>query len=228
MNARRRVPLLLLLAAAGIVLASCSALDVVGSRAISTFQTLLDTVTGSVALDGATNRWVLTSEGGERFEWSADFSGAAPSFLISFDATPFLTAGLDASKLPSGRYSFDAASKSLALSFDVGREKFTYDGTATPLETFKKIVNAHRPIIGYHAALDHYGIALGDGNMFEWAKDMAKNDKDIVFVLNPEPFKAAGVDPARITGWIFTKIPVKDASGKTVDVDKFVKPYNLK
>jgi hypothetical protein len=227
MNARRLVPLLLL-AAAGIVLASCSALDVVGSTAISTFRTLLDTTPGSVALDIATNRWVLTSQGGERFEWSADFSGMAPNFRISFDATPFLTAGLDASKLPSERYSFDAASKNLTLSFDAGREKFTYTGAPTPLETFKKIVNAHRAIIGYHAALDHYGIALGDGNMFEWAKDMAKNDKDIVFVLNPEPFTAAGVDPARITGWIFTKIPVKDKSGKTVDVDKFVKPYNLK
>ena len=63
--------------------------------------------------------------------------------------------------------------------------------------------------------------------MFEWAKDMATNDKDIVFVLNPEPLVAAGVDPSRIAGWLFAKIPVKDASGKTVDVDKFVKPYNL-
>ena len=34
---------------------------------------------------------------------------------------------------------------------------------------------------------------LGNGNMFEWAKDMKTTgmtidqDKDIVFVLNPEP-----------------------------------------
>ncbi len=88
-------------------------------------------------------------------------------------------------------------------------------------------MGAYRPMIGYHAALDHYGIGLGDGNMFEWAKDMATNDKDIVFVLNPEPLVAAGVDPSRIDGWLFARIPVKDASGKTVDVDKFVKPYNL-
>ena len=49
----------------------------------------------------------------------------------------------------------------------------------------------------------------------------------MVFVLNPEPLKAAGVDPAKIKGWIFTKIPVKDSVGKDVQVDKFVKPYNL-
>jgi len=48
-----------------------------------------------------------------------------------------------------------------------------------------------------------------------------------VFVLNPEPLLKAGVDPAKITGWVFTKIPVKDKSGKTVEVDKFVKPYDL-
>jgi hypothetical protein len=227
MNARRLVPLLLL-AAAALVLSSCAALDVVGRTAISTFQTLMETTPSSVALDSPSNRWVLTSQGGERFEWSADFSGMSPNFRISLDATPFLAAGLDASKLPAERYSFDAATKILSLSFEVGKEKFAYSGAVTPLETFKKIVGAYRPIIGYHAALDHYGISLGDGNMFEWAKDMVKNDKDIVFVLSPEPLKAAGVDPARITGWIFTKIPVKDKSGTTVDVDKFVKPYNLK
>lgn len=224
----RRLVLFVLLAAAAFVVAGCSALDVVGKTAVATFQTLLETVAGSVAIDAAANRWVLASQGGETFEWSADFSGPSPSFRLSLDAAPFLAAGLDAAALPAERYSYDAASNRLALSFDVGKESFTYGGKVTPLETFKKIVQTHRPIIGYHAALDHYGIALGDGNMFEWAKDMARNDKDMVFVLNPEPLLAAGVDPAKVTDWIFAKIPVKDESGKDVDVDKFVKPYNLK
>jgi hypothetical protein len=226
MSSRRPV-FFLLLAAAAFLLAGCAAFDVVGRTAITTFQALLDATPDSVTLDSAANQWGITSPGGERFAWSVDFSRAVPDFRISFDARPFLDAGLDASKLPAERYSFDAATGTLTLSFEAGGQKFTYAGTATPLDTFKKIVGSYRPIIGYHAALDHYGIALGDGNMFEWAKDMAKNDKDIVFVLNPEPLKAAGVDPAKITGWIFTKIPVKDASGNTVDVDKFVKPYNL-
>ena len=199
----------------------------VGKTAISTFQVLMDKEKGSVALDSAPNRWVLTSSGGERFEWSADFAGAGPNFRMSLDASPYLSAGLDPAKLPAERYHYYSLTKTLSLSFDVGKEKFSYSGSPTPLASFQKIVQTHRPIIGYHAALDHYGIALGDGNMFEWAKDMAKNDKDMVFVLNPEPLIAAGVDPAKITGWVFTKIPVRDKSGKTVDVDKFVKPYNL-
>jgi len=216
------------LAAVVIALAGCSALDVVGTNAISTFGTLMETEKGNVTQDTASGRWTLASPGGESFEWSLDFAAPGPSFRMAFDATPFLDAGLDPSKLSAGRYGYEAASKTLSLSFEVGKDAFTYKGTPTPLDTFKEIVRTHRANIGYHAALDHYGIALGDGNMFEWAKDMIKNDKDIVFVLNPEPLKAAGVDPAKITGWIFTKIPVKDSAGKTVDVDKFVKPYNMK
>jgi hypothetical protein len=88
-------------------------------------------------------------------------------------------------------------------------------------------VEKYRPMIGYHAPLDHYGIGLGEGNMFEWAKDMAKNDKDLVFVLNPEPLIQAGVDPAKIEGWVFARVPVKDPSGKSIEVDKFLKPYDL-
>jgi hypothetical protein len=53
--------------------------------------------------------------------------------------------------------------------------------------------------------------------LFEWAKDMTTNDKDIVFVL----------DPARITGWAFAKVTVDDENGKPVQVDKILKPFNL-
>ena len=216
-----------ILAAAALFIAGCSALDVVGRTAVTTFQALTEKSRGNIAFDAATSRWVLASQGGERFGWSSDFSGTGPDFVVALDATPYLAAGLDPAKLPSGRYSFDAQTRVLSLAFEVGNAKFRYSGDRTPLATFQKIVETQRPIIGYHAPLDHYGIALGDGNMFEWAKDMGKNDKDMVFVLNPDPLIAAGVDPARITGWVFAKVPVKDASGKSVEVDKFLKPYDL-
>ena len=63
--------------------------------------------------------------------------------------------------------------------------------------------------------------------MFEWAKDMGSNDKDIVFVLNPEPFIEAGADPEAIEGWIFGKVKVMDAKGRMIEADKLLKPYNL-
>jgi len=62
--------------------------------------------------------------------------------------------------------------------------------------------------------------------MFEWAKDLSTNDKDIVFVLNPEPFLAAGVDPNDVEGWVFAKVPV-DVDGKPAEVDKLLKPFDL-
>jgi hypothetical protein len=76
--------------------------------------------------------------------------------------------------------------------------------------------------------MDHYGVNLGNGNLFEWAKDMNTNDKDMVFVLNPQPFLDAGVDPARIEGWTFTKVPVDDENGKPVEVDKILKPFDVR
>ena len=215
------------LAALALLLAGCSALDVVGKTAVDTFRVLMDTEKESVALDAAANRWVLTSPGGEKFEWSTSFAADGPDFELTLDATPYLGAGLDPARLPAERYRFDALAGTLSLVFEIGKDAFSYPGAPAPLDTFTKIVAAHRPIIGYHAALDHYGVALGDGNMFEWAKDMAKNDKDMVFVLDPGPLLKAGVDPAKVTGWLFAKIPVQDKSGKTVEVDKFVKPYSL-
>jgi hypothetical protein len=210
-----------------LLLAGCAALDVVGKTAVRTFQVLLDKTSGSVGLEAATNRWVLASPGGERFEWSADFSLDGPDFRLALDATPYLQAGLNPARLPTERFQYDPLAKMLSLRFEIGTDKFTYAGSPSPLDTFIRIVAKHRAIIGYHEALDHYGIALGDGNMVEWAKDMGKNDKDLVFVLNPEPLLQAGVDPARVAGWVFTKVPVKDAKGQTVEVDKFVKPYDL-
>jgi hypothetical protein len=49
----------------------------------------------------------------------------------------------------------------------------------------------------------------------------------MVFVLNPEPFIAAGVNPNNIEGWAFAKVTVDDENGKPVEVDKILKPFNL-
>ena len=212
--------------AAAVALLGCRALDVVGTSAVTTFGVLVEKEKLSIALDSSSRSWVLTSPGDERFSWSTDFSGT-PDFLVSFDAAPYISAGLDPARLPRERYSFDASAGTLTLSFEVGTDSFSYPDAPRPLDTFRKIVESHRPIIGYHEALDHYGIAPGDGNMFEWAKDMARNDKDMVFVLNPTPLIAAGVDAARIQGWVFAKVPVKDAAGKSIEVDKFLKAYSL-
>jgi hypothetical protein len=64
--------------------------------------------------------------------------------------------------------------------------------------------------------------------MLEWARDMSKNDKDLVFVLNPKIFIDAGADPSKIEGWVFDKVTVEDARGRKFDADKFLKPFDLR
>ena len=47
-----------------------------------------------------------------------------------------------------------------------------------------------------------------------------------MFVLNPEPLIAAGVDPELVKGWVYTTVNV-EIDGKATDVYKFLKPFNL-
>ena len=211
----------------GVLLTACQATDVVGKVAVTSFKAVLDKITDKVTDDSANNYWVLQSPMGDQFEWSKDFSGSNPDAVVDFDATPFINAGLLVEKLPADQYQYDKATNRIAMPHEFGQDNFTYSGNATALDTFKKIVKTHRDIIGYHEVLDHYGIKLGNGNMFEWAKDMSTNDKDIVFVLNPQPFIDAGMDPNKVDGWAFAKVEVKDDNGQKELVDKLLRPFNL-
>jgi hypothetical protein len=210
-------------------LAACQAADVVGKFAVTSFEAVLNKIPDKVTSDEVNYGWSLTSPTGERFVWGKDFSKeGTPDIMLEFDSEPFINAGLDASKLPKDIYLYDSNANKIMIRSELGNEKFTYNEEATPLDTFKKIVDTHRDSIGYHEKLDHYGVALGSGNMFEWAKDMSTNDKDIVFVLNPQPFIDAGVDPNKVEGWAFAKVEIKDEQGKAVEVDKLLKPFDLK
>jgi hypothetical protein len=110
----------------------------------------------------------------------------------------------------------------------LSQEPLKYDGDITPISSFEQIVKLDRESVGYHAALDHYGVTVADGSLFEWAKDMSKNDKDIVFVVDPKIFIDAGVDPLKVEGWSYAKVPLEDARGRKFEAEKFLKPFDLK
>ncbi|MCE5343191.1 MAG: hypothetical protein LLF96_06315 [Eubacteriales bacterium] len=207
-------------------------LDVVGKQSIASFDTVLKTIPDQVKADEANGGWSLMApDGTARFIWSKDYSKSAlHDVMLELDAQPFVAAGLDAGKLPANYASYDGM---LMVGTKLGSDEFQYNGTATPLASYEQLVNKYRSTLNYHTALDHYGVKLGDGNMFEWAKDMTKNtttgkdqDKDIVFVLNPEPLIAAGVDPAKVTGWVYAQVAVEE-NGQTLQVYKFLKPFNI-
>jgi hypothetical protein len=208
---------------------ACNKLDVVGNNAKVSFAAVLSALDGEITVDDSSGGWRLDApDGGAAFIWLPDYSKSRSyDAALIFDAAPFINAGLDVQKL---RGDFTVISTSIGGTITVGvklgSQAAKYSGAPTPLASFEQIVDVKREVIGYHAALDHYGVTIGDGNLFEFAKDMAKNDKDIVFVLNPQPFIDAGVNPATVEGWAFAKVPV-DVNGKPVEVDKFLKPFDL-
>jgi hypothetical protein len=206
---------------------SCGKLDVVGTESVKSFDQVLRQIPQSVAPDEINGGWSLSApDGTARFIWSKNYAESPlHDVMLEFDAAPFIAAGLDPEKLPENFAFYEGM---IMVGTKLGQETLRYSGEVTPLASYEQIVKLKRSSIGYHGALDHYGVNMGDGNLFEWAKDMGTNDKDIVFVLNPEPFIIAGVDPARIESWAFAKVTVDDANGKPVEVDKILKGFNLR
>lgn len=174
----------------------------------------------------------------ESVEWTVDgnyFITVAPDQSVSLsiaqsytsendvvmcvDAAPFIAAGLDVTKLPEGLY-VDGR-----LNYVTSIEGNTTYTNVT--EAFTDILNIQADLVGYHAALDHYGLSLQDGNVFEWAADVNTNDKDIVFVLNPQTLIDAGVNVEAIDAWIFAEVEIMQADGSMKMVPKLLKPFDL-
>ncbi|GHV11114.1 hypothetical protein FACS189491_01770 [Spirochaetia bacterium] len=201
-----------------------SSLDVVGKESVNSFDKLLKAAPQLVTEDEMNGGWSLAAPDGEAwFVWSWDYSTSPlHDVMLVFDAKPFINAGLDPEKLPEDIAYYDDM---IMVGAMLGNDKFSGKGSA--LSSYEEIVKRYRKSIGYHSSLDHYGVNVGGGNLFEWAKDMNTNDKDMVFVLNPEPFIAAGVDPNAVSGWTFAPVTVDDENGKPVVVDKILKPFNL-
>jgi len=206
-------------------LTACTQTDVIGKVAKTSFESVLKKIPNQVKSDEVNGGWSLSApDNSARFIWSKDYSKSPlRDVMIEFDSAPFIAAGLDSSKLPAGI----AFADKIKVGTKLGNNELKYSGEVTPLASFNQIVDLYRESIGYHEALDHYGVDLGNGNKFEWAKDMSKNDKDIVFVLNPDIFIAAGVNPDKVEGWVYASVEMKDSSGKTVEVMKLLKPFNL-
>lgn len=213
--------------------AACSSLDVIGQKSITAFDTILQTIPDKITVDELNGGWSLAAPDNlVSFIWSQDYS-KSPLYdiMLEIDATPFINAGLDPKKLPDNYTFYD---NKLLVGTKLGSDASTDEGQTSPLASYEQIVDKYRKTIGYHTELDHFNISLLDGNMFEWAKDLEKNsvsgenqDKDIVFVLNPDPLIEAGVNPDEVDGWIYTTVNV-GMGGKANNVYKFLKPFDLK
>jgi hypothetical protein len=202
--------------------------EVVAVHAVQSFDALLRAPGVTVARRDAAGAWVLTSPGVETLTFGGDNAAGSNELVVTLDARPFLAAGLDPSLLPAGaQLDGDGAHASLVMRYEVGTGTFSDAADSQPVQALQDLVRNHRTMLGYHAALGHFGLALGGGNMVEWAQDQHANDKDLVFVLNPQPFADAGVDVANVQGWVLADMPVTDAQGRKSTERKLLKFYNL-
>jgi len=208
----------ILLAAIALTLSNCSNLDVVKTDAVRAFGDILKILPA----EGDSSEWVMTAPGNTAwFRWKNQ------EIKIIVDAQPFISAGLDLSKLENEVVDENMLVYSSPLSNAPERD--------APLKLFEKNVEFLRTSLGYHPEMDHYNFTLENGNIFEWAKDLSTNgtngknqELDIVFALNPEPLIAAGVDTEKLEGgWTYTQVPV-DIDGKPTKVWKILKAFNLK
>ncbi|MCX6083817.1 MAG: hypothetical protein NT102_02480 [Caldiserica bacterium] len=202
--------------------------DTVVVYAVRSYDVLLHAPEVLVARNDTAGAWVLTSPGGETLTFGGDTAAGSNELVVTFDARPFLAAGLDPSLLPEGaRVEGDDASARVVMRYDKGTGSFSDGADSQPVQALQDLIRNHRMMLGYHAALGHFGLALGGGNMLEWAQDQHANDKDLVFVLNPQPFADAGVDVANVQGWVLADVPVMDAQGRKSTARKLLKFYNL-
>jgi hypothetical protein len=204
--------------------------DLVGQAAITSFGEMIGALEFPPVADDMDKVWVLTDPDGDAAFWWRREAKSDRMFdaYLCFDAEPFVKAGLDLNKLPDDMKGMLDDRNRLMIGKKLSDKPLEYKGEITPLSSFEQIVKLDRESIGYHSALDHYGITVADGSLFEWAKDMSKNDKDIVFVLDPKIFIEAGVDPVKVEGWTYTKVPLEDARGRKFEAEKLLKPFNLK
>ncbi len=215
---KKIITIALSLALVAILLAGCAATDVILKYSPSSLDQIVEKFPTLVTDNTATDYYYSLSVDGETsLKVSQDYSlTGAEDLAIQTPLQPFVDAGLDPAKLGAG-YRVDGASLFLVADFGAGTGKQS-SFTSALFESAK----ADRAVLGYHADLDHYGIQLPAGK-FEWAKDEAANDKDIVFVLAAKPLADLGVDVQNVEGWVFKTM--KDDAGK--DFDVLLKPYSL-
>ncbi len=189
---------------------ACQETDVVANYSISSFSKVLQNVSHDF---NEGNFTLYSPDGLGKFIWGK-------SVALEIAIKPFLDAGLDISKLP----------EEIPVKDDkiiVYLENAANVQSEDPSEVFESVIRKNRDSLSYHSALDHFGINFPGEHSFEWSKDMISNDKDLVFALNPMPFKDAGADIENIPGWTLTEVEMMEMGGKTTHMKKLIKAFDL-
>lgn len=195
---------------AAVLLGACGQTDVVLKYSRESFDKLVEKFPDVTAEteDGFT----ISADDDTALRISRDYSAGEDDIVLITPLKPFTDAGLDVAKL-GGALSADDGTLYVTTDFGKAAGK-----AGTAADALFKSAAANREVLSYHSALDHYGIELAAGK-FEFAKDYATNDKDIVFILKADMIAEAGADVNSIEGWVFATMD----DGMNV----LLKPYDL-
>ncbi|MDR2514542.1 MAG: hypothetical protein LBD02_04950 [Christensenellaceae bacterium] len=219
MRVFKRILPLFYLAALLVALSACAALDVVANDASRAFGDVLEAL--PAAFSDEEGGWFLTAPDG-----AAKLQIQSQCVVLRVDAKPFIDAGLNVDERPEHN------PDSLVFS-TLGFDMLNMNVKASAKEQFASNLRPLRSKLGYHGAMDHYTLQIGEGAAFEWAKNLKKHsvsgadqEKDIVFVLDPEPLIAAGLDPEKVEGWSYAAVPMEQ-DGQMKEVWKLLKAFDL-
>lgn len=219
------IGLLALLAAAALsAFTVTGALDIIGRWSVPAFEAILEAMPENLSEEPVYGGWGINVQGSSAKFIFRSATAVKEGYDLAFvlDAAPFIAAGADIARLAGASIS----EGKIYLGTDL-TDAINGSEASGPVDVYRAILSANRSGIKYHAEMGHFGISLGGGNMFEWAKDPGSNRLDVVFVLNPEPFKEAGADINSIEGWALAKVTVMDELGRMVPVDRLVKAADL-
>ena len=202
--------------------------DVVAQYAKRSYASMLEALPAESSARRSDEGWELSApDGSAAFFWdpSATRENGRHAAVLRTPVAPFLEAGLNPELLPEGM----VRDGMLTFSVDADQERgeSAVSGEETPASAFDAVIDACRDRIGYHFQLGHFGLELDGGALLEWAGDLAENNLDLVFALDPETLIRAGVNGDHVAGWTLGTIIVHDPSGRKVEVPKFLKPFNL-
>jgi hypothetical protein len=223
---KSKVILLLIIGALGF--AGCNRV-VTGSeesdRALAAFNAMVKADLSRKGYHDALKHWGLSLPGGGKFEWTKDMSAGPIDFAMVIPAEPFIRAGLEVDRLGGG-FVFQAAGVEggmatpdlLLRPYDVSDKRENSQGSEDAL---RRIFKENNRLVAYQGDLQAYRLLLGEGFEVRWTEKLGLNAADLSFIIPADPLIAAGLDPARLGGWVFK------AAADTGAGNQLVESYSL-
>lgn len=137
-----------------------------------------------------------TNFGGDYFSFSTKSTTNKQDVVFSLDAKPFITAGLDVSKLTANQYSYDAEKNLLNVYDSVGS---VYEGTDYD-SSISNMFGSNQQYFKNQNGVYSYNMPY---SQFEWSKDLSKG---FIYRIAAQDLIAAGVNPEKLeSGWNYDK-----------------------